>query len=196
MTVEHSGLTGSQVHWPRGTDTATNGQIFVADGAGAGSFQNLLTLVASEIPITKVRTTGSTKNNDATLANDDTLANYALAASTTYKVEGTLLFDSANGTTGAQFKLDLVSGTLSSSGIQYISSKTGDESLDTSGNILITDTATVASPGGSTTVEVRITGFVTTSTASVFNFQFAQNMAAATDTILRQGSHLGFTKVS
>ena len=32
-------LTGSQLHEPKGADTATSGHVYVADGAGSGSFQ-------------------------------------------------------------------------------------------------------------------------------------------------------------
>ena len=37
--VSHSGLTGNQVHEPKGIETATLGQWYVTDGAGSGSWQ-------------------------------------------------------------------------------------------------------------------------------------------------------------
>jgi len=36
--VQHSSLTGSECHEPKGADTASAGEIFVADGAGSGSW--------------------------------------------------------------------------------------------------------------------------------------------------------------
>lgn len=193
---EHNTLTGSQLHWPRGTDTASAGQVFVADGSNAGSFQTLSTLIQDENTVlAKVKTSDTVFNTDNTLANDSSLASYTLDASSTYKVDGVILYDSADGTTGAQFKVNLSSGTLSASGAQYISSKSGDNSVVSSGAVALTDTVTVASPGGSSTVEVRISGYVTTSTESVLSLQTAQDTSVATDTTFRQGSHLTFTKV-
>ena len=37
--IQHSTLPDAQKHEPKGTDTATAGQVYVADGAGSGSFQ-------------------------------------------------------------------------------------------------------------------------------------------------------------
>jgi hypothetical protein len=37
-TVEHSALTTGELHEPKGADTATSGEIYVADGAGSGSW--------------------------------------------------------------------------------------------------------------------------------------------------------------
>lgn len=36
--VQHSSLSGSECHEPKGADTATSGEIYVADGAGSGSW--------------------------------------------------------------------------------------------------------------------------------------------------------------
>lgn len=37
---EHNTLTGSQLHEPKGAATATAGQVYVADGAGSGTWTN------------------------------------------------------------------------------------------------------------------------------------------------------------
>lgn len=39
--VEHSALTGSDLHEPKGAASATANHVYVADGAGSGSFQFL-----------------------------------------------------------------------------------------------------------------------------------------------------------
>lgn len=37
--VEHSALTGSALHEPKGTATATSGEVYVANGSGSGTWQ-------------------------------------------------------------------------------------------------------------------------------------------------------------
>ena len=37
--VNHASLTGAELHEPKGADAATNGTVYVADGAGSGSWQ-------------------------------------------------------------------------------------------------------------------------------------------------------------
>ena len=37
-TVLHSSLTGADAHEPKGADTATEGQVYIADGAGSGTW--------------------------------------------------------------------------------------------------------------------------------------------------------------
>lgn len=38
MALEHSALTGDQLHEPKGVATAASGEVYVADGAGSGSW--------------------------------------------------------------------------------------------------------------------------------------------------------------
>ena len=47
---EHSQLTGSSLHEPKGVATATSGQVYVADGAGSGTWTTA-TVVAGETTI-------------------------------------------------------------------------------------------------------------------------------------------------
>lgn len=47
---EHSQLTGSQLHEPKGVASATSGQVYVADGAGSGSWTTA-TVTAGETTI-------------------------------------------------------------------------------------------------------------------------------------------------
>lgn len=40
--IQHSDLPDELLHEPKGASTASNGQVYVANGAGSGSFQNLV----------------------------------------------------------------------------------------------------------------------------------------------------------
>lgn len=39
--IQHSDLPDELLHEPKGASTASSGQVYIADGAGSGSFQNL-----------------------------------------------------------------------------------------------------------------------------------------------------------
>ena len=41
VTTQHSTLTGPELHEPKGADTASANEVFVADGSGSGSFQSI-----------------------------------------------------------------------------------------------------------------------------------------------------------
>lgn len=41
MTVEHSLLTGASLHEPKGADSASAGEVYVADGLGSGDWSSL-----------------------------------------------------------------------------------------------------------------------------------------------------------
>ena len=38
-TINHSALTGAELHEPKGADTAQNRQIYLSDGAGSGNWR-------------------------------------------------------------------------------------------------------------------------------------------------------------
>jgi hypothetical protein len=38
--IQHSSLTGSEIHEPKGADTAADGDVYVSDGAGSGSWEH------------------------------------------------------------------------------------------------------------------------------------------------------------
>lgn len=40
-TIQHSSLTGAELHEPKGAAAASSSEVYVADGAGSGSFQLL-----------------------------------------------------------------------------------------------------------------------------------------------------------
>lgn len=41
MTIEHSTLTGAQLHEPKGVSSASSGTVYVANGSGSGSWSNI-----------------------------------------------------------------------------------------------------------------------------------------------------------
>lgn len=74
--VEHSQLPDELLHEPKGASTAAAGTVYVADGAGSGSFTKLpttsldITLV-SVAPIATTSTTVETKLNELITALKD-----------------------------------------------------------------------------------------------------------------------------
>lgn len=74
--VEHSQLPDELLHEPKGASTAAAGTVYVADGAGSGSFSKLpttsldMTLV-SVAPITTPSTSVETKLNELITALKD-----------------------------------------------------------------------------------------------------------------------------
>lgn len=59
--VTHRGLTGDDIHEPKGADTATANQIYIADGAGSGTWTtvNNTNKIVLTVRITDVSTAGS-----------------------------------------------------------------------------------------------------------------------------------------
>lgn len=49
MTIQHSALTGGEIHEPKGADTATVDTVYVSDGAGSGSWRKV---AADEVTVT------------------------------------------------------------------------------------------------------------------------------------------------
>lgn len=65
MAVEHSALTGAQLHEPKGAATAAGGTVYTADGAGSGTWKsptsviNNLNKFSVETTLTDVGTASS-----------------------------------------------------------------------------------------------------------------------------------------
>lgn len=189
--ADHSTLTGTALHEPKGVATAAANQVYVANGTGSGVWtsQNFATA-----PVLKFKTADTVRTSTATLADDAHLTGIALAAGSSYVVEGVIFHDSANGTTGAKYAFQLVSGSLADSAIFYTGLMTNG-SINSSGTVAITTAVNVATPGSTDSVKVAISGFVTTINATVLDLQTAQDAANATNTTFRKGSWLSFTKV-
>lgn len=74
--VEHSQLPDDLLHEPKGASTAAAGTVYVADGAGSGSFTKLPTTsldisLISVAPIATTSTTVETKLNELITALKD-----------------------------------------------------------------------------------------------------------------------------
>lgn len=54
--AEHNTLTGANLHEPKGAATATSGQVYVANGAGSGTWTNVSSLEAGVVGQTYVLT--------------------------------------------------------------------------------------------------------------------------------------------
>ena len=71
MPIEHKDIQDPDIHEPKGAAAASNAQIYLADGAGAGSFSDNMHNVHGDIIITSNTTvTAITAAGDATLATD------------------------------------------------------------------------------------------------------------------------------
>lgn len=189
--ADHSTLTGAALHEPKGVAVASANQVYVADGSGSGVWT---TLNYAPAPVILFKSADTAISSTDTLANDVHIIGIELEAGTSYVIDGHLFHDSANGTTGIKYAFQLASGSLSDSGLFYTSFMTND-SIKSSGTVAITDTVVVDVPGSSDSVENQLSGFVTTTNASVLNLQFAQDASNSTTTTLRKGSWMSFTKV-
>jgi len=71
LTIEHKDITGADLHEPKGASSASAGEIFVADGAGSGSWENTSISQHGEMDITNNTTaTAVTAAVDVTLNTD------------------------------------------------------------------------------------------------------------------------------
>jgi hypothetical protein len=61
MTISHANLTGSNIHEPKGTDSATSGQIYKANGAGSGSYTSNINKIYLTTQIDNISTSGSVR---------------------------------------------------------------------------------------------------------------------------------------
>ena len=79
-TIEHKDLPDSLLHEPKGASTAVAGTVYVADGAGSGSFQKLpttsLDITAPSVPVishTAIAETASLDGSTLSQAADGSL---------------------------------------------------------------------------------------------------------------------------
>lgn len=93
MTV-HKNLTGADLHEPKGADTATSGQVYVANGAGSGTWTD-----ASSVITNQAFTTGDIKATFKTTAdstwvmmNDGTIGDGSSGATTRANADTSDLF--------------------------------------------------------------------------------------------------------
>jgi len=71
LTIEHKDITGADLHEPKGVASANAGEIFIADGAGSGSWQHNIIANHGQMTVTNNATaTSVTGAVDATLNTD------------------------------------------------------------------------------------------------------------------------------
>lgn len=92
--AEHNTLTGSQLHEPKGADTATADQVYISDGAGSGAWTDL---TSDNIPNTT--TQGIYDYNDLTTASTPIALT---SAATQYELTN----DGAGANTNTTYALD------------------------------------------------------------------------------------------
>ena len=146
-------------------------------------------------PVTKVKTASETVNNSATLQDDDHLASYSLAASTTYIVDSSLMVFADGTAQDLRFELALVSGTLTDNNLSmHCVSDTTQEGH------FVFNVDTTRSTAGSTMAagdysHCRLVGYIDVNAAAVLTFQWAQASAVANDLSIAEGSWLKFEPV-
>lgn len=67
MTIQHRDIPDAQRHEPKGASTATNGQVWVANGSGGGAFATLGTVVSFSVALTP-SSVGSHTTSEQTFA--------------------------------------------------------------------------------------------------------------------------------
>lgn len=71
MSIQHKNIPEAQLHEPKGASTAASGSVYVADGAGSGSWTDVLATLNNRniIAVAGSMTDASTPSNEATIPN-------------------------------------------------------------------------------------------------------------------------------
>lgn len=144
-TIEHSALTSTDLHEPKGISSATADQVYMANGAGSGSWTSLPTVL---LPMVL----------SATIADVSTAETVYIPipyAGTVKRITTTLegAITVADATITAKNSSALSMGTIT---VAYTGSAAGDvDSLDPASNNTATDNdyITIETDGGSTTAQ-------------------------------------------
>lgn len=157
--------------------------------AGAPLRGAILSALITEVrPLAAYKTGDETLNADATLQNDNELF-VSVEANAVYLIEMDFVYSSGatpdikttfTGPTG-------MSGSLTA----------WTTAAATTVSVSLSPTSTLVFDGTGANAWARLTGYITTSsTAGTLQFQWAQNVSNASNTIVRQGSYLNLTRVS
>ena len=92
MAVPHSSLTGAENHEPKGVETATSGQIYVANGTGSGVWTKTL----DSINLTGLTNQGSGSINVTSLYLNNALASPLIPLATLVAANQATLFDTTS----------------------------------------------------------------------------------------------------
>ena len=122
--VQHNALTGSELHEPKGADNASDGQVFIADGQGSGSFAypdfqfgEIYTQISDAATLSTIGTTAQTFpfSNDGssnTAVNSSANNKITLTTAGIYQVTFTVSFStSAAGDAGEYIFIVQVGGS-------------------------------------------------------------------------------------
>lgn len=141
------------------------------------------------------KSANTTKNNDATVADDPhlTIANVPIG---TYAVRAFLKYESS---TAADFKAGLTATSGASASLAprgLISTATTSTSgVNSQASYALANTPPLGGVGAGTQVGAELVGTLTLTTAGTVTVKWAQNTADATDTILYADSWLILTKL-
>ena len=82
--VEHSSLTGSALHEPKGTATASSGSAYIANGSGSGTF----TIADGSITLEWIDGSGSSPATGNRLLANNSVATLRKKSSTVWQIWG------------------------------------------------------------------------------------------------------------
>jgi hypothetical protein len=199
--ISHSVLTGSQLHEPKGADTAVNGTVYVANGAGSGTWQSVgtsaFTGMISDF-VAPVAPAGWLELDGTTISTSTYSALYSVM---TIQTSGTRLNGNATITSipdTSTFKVGYyVFGTGLTSGTTILSVDSGTQ-ITLSGNATSSGSGTFAiSPWLLNTGTIKLPDVATagryrrsrTSTTAVGQIQASQNLAHSHTGALTTGNN-------
>lgn len=140
----------------------------------------------------RIKTADETVNNSTTLQDDDHLINFAVVANVSYHVNMMMAVQAASSTPDLKYYFDVT-------GVPEIA-LTGVHNIATAGSfeIALSDGSHGAkSTSIGTGLEViPLSGIFIPATTEIFNFQWAQNTAHASNTDLKQGSFIELTELA
>ena len=189
-------LFDNGVEVARTLPTASGGFEVNNTSTGAG-FERVLTIsdLGAGIAVEAIKTSDDSVLNSTTLVDDSELSGFALAANTTYRIDGYFIVSADNVAAGIRYALQ--------SSQVFTNSEWGSIALlgptnDFSGVQLSTTTVQGYVFDDITTKFIRVQGFVVTGgSAPIVDLQFAQQVAVGgSNTFMRTGSWLQFIPIA
>lgn len=187
MTVAHASLTGANLHEPKGVATAAINTIYIADGAGSGTWTLYNTYRTTKL----VKTADTSRSLTTTLTADPTLT-FSVLANSKYLVR-LVIFGLSSTTPDFKYRMDIpASATGNGATIIRTNNGTESETMNFSSSF---DSFQTDGDGGKfyITAELYIT---TAGTAGNVSFMWAQNTSDATPAIVKAGSYIEYQKIS
>lgn len=142
-------------------------------------------------PVTKVKTSDESTNTDTTLSNDSQLVSFSLDGSSTYAISGDIQVVSS-ATPDFKFTFTASAGSPTCR-FAYVAATQSNNIAD-AGNGTACGTGVTVAFASTSVHYIRLTGYITTTTAATVNFQWAQGTSSGTNTTMKDGSTIIFTK--